>query len=694
MRCRSTFAIAVVTTLVAALLGAPAAFAGTGVGDFEIDGNLADDSGPSDLILDWDTPPPGVTLFTDPTGQTDNSLGQGSKELEPGGWVCLEGSAPAKDDILTGAVAFRVIAGKQYLFVNFRRASPNGDAHIDYEFNQSTEPNPACPELPRRTAGDVVIAFDTENGGKSIFVRAFRWEGDARAGTFAELDLGSRGAIWDGAVNIPNTIPGAEPGVFGEAAINLTDSPLGEIGCLLFSSVHMKTRASTSISAELKDRTDALPVNFALDRPDLANARGGAYGARVNDTLLGLNQTLVPVSSSQSGVGSNGQTDQLLTLNVPEPEGDVLRAVALRTGSTSTVTAAPAEARDTGTAETADLNVLDGLVTADLVRAVATTTATGSSSSFSSLGSSFKDLAVEGVAVNDVTPNTRIDLPAGVYGAGSYVLLYERIGSTSRPPAGQTSEGTYAADLAVNMIHVFITDTLPLVAGDQSLEVIVSHADAHSDFPQTLTCPGAPTQSVSGHAFVLSETTAAPVLPTTIGFVSIPPTGGRDRQDLDEAAVSGTTAGASVSESRGTLGPTESAASSYAQVADVCLAPTEAGCTVGAELLRAESNSSATAAGASSNDGDSRILGATVNGTPVAAESPPNLKVEIPGVGYVIFNEQFCDDGAALPNCAGSNHAGLTVRAIHLVVTVPDNALGLSLGEVIVAEAHSDASFQ
>jgi len=86
-------------------------------------------------------------------------------------------------------------------------------------------------------------------------------------------------------------------------------------------------------------------------------------------------------------------------------------------------------------------------------------------------------------------------------------------------------------------------------------------------------------------------------------------------------------------------------------------------------------------------------MGATVNGTPVEAGLPPNTKVEIPGVGYVIFNEQFCDDGAALPDCAGSNHAGLTVRAIRLVVTVPDNALGLTVGEVIVAEAHSDASF-
>jgi len=688
------WAINLMIVVLISVMGAPGALAGTTVGSFEIDGNRADDSGPADPIYDWGTPPPGVTEFIDGSGQSDNALGQGSKELEPGGWVCLEGSAPPKDDIVAGAVAFRTLGGKQYLFVNFERATANGDAHIDYEFNQSTEPNPACPELPRRTSGDIVVTFDTENGGKIILVRAFRWEGTAQVGNFLELALGSQGTIWDGAVNIPNTIPGAVPGVFGEAAINLTDSPIGQIGCLLFSSVHMKTRASTSISSELKDRTDALPVNFAVDRPDLANARGGAYGAQINDTLLGLNQTLVSVTSSQSGAGSDSQSDQLLTVGVPQPDGDILRAVALRTTSISTVTEAPAESRDTGTAEAADVNVLNGLVTADLVRGVASTTAMGSASSFSSLGSSFKDLAVQGVGVNDVTPNTRIDLPADLYGPDSYVLLYERIGSTSRPSPGQTSEGTYAADLVVNMIHVFITDAVPLVVGDQSLEVIVSHADAHSDFPQTTVCPGAPDQSVSGHAFVVREATDTSVLPVTVGFTSVPATGGHDHQDLDEATVSAVTAGISVSDSRGTLGTTESAASSYAQVAEVCLGPTEGGCTVGAELVRAESNSAANAAGASSNDGGTKILGATVGGTPVQVEPGPNQRIEIPGVGFVIFNEQFCDNGAALPDCGGFTHAGLTVRAIHLVVTVPDNPLGLRVGDIIIAEAHSDATFE
>jgi hypothetical protein len=678
------------------LAAALSAFAGTSVGSFEIEGNRADDSGPGDLILDWDSPPPGVTKFIDASGQGDDAFGQGSKELEPGDWKCIEASAPGKDDIVSGEIAFRVLGGKQYLFVNFQRATTNGDAHMDYEFNQSTEPNPACPSQPVRTPGDIVITFDTENGGKTIIVRAFRWDGTAVAGNFVELDLGAQGVLWDGAVNIPNTIPGVEPGAFGEASVNLTDSPIGEIGCRLFSSAYMKTRASTAITSELKDRTAAQRVNFAVDRPDLANARGGAFGASVKDSLLGLDQTLVPASSGQSGVGSNGDANQLLDVDVPVGSGEILQADVVRTSARSTITAAPAEATQVSTAETANVNVLNGLVTAGAVRAVARTTATGSASSFSSEGSAFKDLAVQGAGVNDVTPNTRIDLPAELYGAGSYVLLYERVGSTSRPDPGQTAEGTYAADLTVNMIHVFITDLTPLVAGDQTVEVIVSHADAHSDFPQTLVCPGAPNQAVSGHAFVASETPDAAHLPVTVGFVSIPPTGGHDHQDLDEVQITGQAAQAAVSDSRGTLGPMASDAASYAQVSAVCLLPATSGCTVGAELVRGESVSTADAAGASANDGDSKLVGVTLNGDAFPVAAGPNQRVELPGIGFVILNEQFCDNGAALADgCSdGTGHAGLTVRAIHLVVTVPENPLGVKTGEVIVAEAHSDATFR
>jgi len=669
--------------------GVPATFAGSSVGSFEIDGNLVDD--PPGEPIDWSTDPAGTIPhpalpnrvdFIDASGQGDDSFGLGSKELEPGAWQCITGSAPGKDDIVKGAVALRAIGQKRFMYVNFFRAGVNGDAHMDYEFNQSAEPNPACPQLPRRTAGDVLIAFDTENGGKTIFVRAFKWVGDDKVGNFAELSLGSQGVLWDAAVNIPNTIPGVAAGAFGEAVINLTDSP---IQLLCPGLAYMKTRSSTAINSELQDRTVPLQVAFN-DRPDLALAEGSAFGARVRDTVLAIDQTLVPVSSRQQGVGRDEQSDQLLDVTVPVPGGQDLRADVLQASSTSEVTNAPAQAKHTSVAETVNVNVLNGLVTASLVRGVATATASGLASSFSSGGSAFKDLVVNGVAMNDVTPNTRIDLPAKLFGPGSYVLLYERVGSTSTPAPGQIEGGTYAADLIVNMIHVFITDSLPLVPGNQMVEVIVSNAVAHADFPQRELCAIPPEQTVSGHAFIASATTDPLLVPTTVGFVSIPATGGLDHQDLDEVTIgSAVSAGASESESGGGLSATTSTASSFAQAAGVCLGPTT-GCTINATLVKSQSNSTADESGASSNDDGTELVGLVVMGTPVSANPPPNTVIELPGIGFVILNEQVSDAPA-------TGHTGLTVRAIHAFVTVPGNPAGLQEGEVIVAEAHSDAGF-
>ncbi len=93
----------------------PAVFMQSGsVGSFEIDGNLVDN--PAGEPLDWsldpagNTPNPALTNrtdFLDGSGQGDGIFGQGTKELEPGAWTCVTGSAPPKGDILKGSIAFR-----------------------------------------------------------------------------------------------------------------------------------------------------------------------------------------------------------------------------------------------------------------------------------------------------------------------------------------------------------------------------------------------------------------------------------------------------------------------------------------------------------------------------------------------------------------------------------------------------------
>ncbi len=465
----------ITAVLLLLLIGKPVAnrvtFAGATVGSFEIDGNLTvDHPAPPAEPIDWNsTPfPAALTTFTDATGTTDNIFGQGSVSE-----ISINGAPPVAGQI---AVRFFPAGGvqKQFLYTNWSRQSNNGDAHIDYEFNQadpSTNPaSPGCPQLPRRTPGDFLISFDTQNGGATIDVSAFTWNGSA----FMPLSVGNQGLLWDAAVNTAASITGLTAtgtNLFGELALNVSDT-IGTIPCnkVLFAS--MKTRASTSLSAEVKDRTRAEPLNFTIFNPAGANASGNAFGARIQDTLLGLNQTLPAatpanctqgVCSSQSGAGSTSNSNQVLNAAVSPPGGAILKANVLSASSTSTIDPATNTATDTGIAESAGVNLVGGLVTADVVRGVATAQASGFNSSFSSAGSAFKNLVVNGAPMNNVNPNTTVDLPAAQFGAGSFVKLLEQTGSSSQPSPGQVVGGTFAADLAVNMIRVHITSgfTLP-----------------------------------------------------------------------------------------------------------------------------------------------------------------------------------------------------------------------------------------
>lgn len=705
------------TVLAIALMFAGILQGSSSVGSFEIDGNLADDSGPGEPI-DWNSPPPNVTTFTDQTGNGDDIFNLGSKELDQNGWVCQTGSTPPKGDILKGALSFRLVNGKQYVSFSFFRAATTGDVHMDYEFNQltaTTAPaSPGCPTLPRRSVGDIVITFDTDEGGKNIQVRAFQWNGTG----FIEFPIGVKGAFWDAAVNIPNTIPGAAAGAFGEGVLNLTDT-VGDVGCGVLNAVYMKTRASTSIDSALKDRTRPQSLSVVVPAPDLSKAKasGSAFAAHVGDTVTGIQLTLPStvnpaggVASAQNGEGSNNQNDAVLSVSVP---GGALDAQVLSASSSSHVTAKPAAAVNTSSSEVADVRILGGLVTARKVTAVARSEASSTASTFSSVGSALQDLTVQGVAQNNVNPNTTIDLPQALYGPGSFVKLYERVGSTGTPPPGNTG-GLFTADLTVNMIRVHVTDYLPAVLGNQTLDVIVASATSHAEFAQILLCPP---QTVSGHGFIVRETTQPSLAPVVVGFVDIQANGGFDHQNLDAVAAptadsgaglpagSVLTAGASVSESQGATFTDASAASTYAEVGGVPCILRAGQCTVSAQVIRSQSNSQAAASGSVSNADGTQLLGVTVLGTDVCAtlglEStctpPPNTRIELAGLGFVVLNEQFCDNNGTLAaNCANGSvagHAGLTVRGIRLVVTVP-NVLGLTPGvEIIVSEAHSDARF-
>ena len=82
---------------------------------------------------------------------------------------------------------------------------------------------------------------------------------------------------------------------------------------------------------------------------------------------------------------------------------------------------------------------------------------------------------------------------------------------------------------------------------------------------------------------------------------------------------------------------------------------------------------------AGSNTLGSVFTNLAVNGVPVAIGDympAPNTRVDLPGVGYAVLNEQF-----------PSGASGIMVNMIHVVLQ--DALTGLTLGEIIVASASS-----
>jgi hypothetical protein len=157
------------------------------------------------------------------------------------------------------------------------------------------------------------------------------------------------------------------------------------------------------------------------------------------------------------------------------------------------------------------------------------------------------------------------------------------------------------------------------------------------------------------------------------------------------------------SSSEGTVSALNATSSTFAEVAGdgstpACILRSGPECVLSATAIRSASQSTANAGGASSSSSGTRLLGFKIAGVPAYTHGvpPPNHTIPLPGIGFIIFNEQVCDGGTLTSSgsCSGATHSGLTVRGLRVVVTIANNLLGLSPGvELILAEAHSDATF-
>jgi len=180
---------------------------------------------------------------------------------------------------------------------------------------------------------------------------------------------------------------------------------------------------------------------------------GEAFGISVNVAGVRVGPTPHVVLPPDGGMVS----DQLLRITVP----NIATSTTLGVVTTGSIGPNTATAQSSATVE--QVNLLNGVVAAQLVVAMSSSAADGSTATSTSEGSALIGLSINGSPPTDVTPppNTRISLP------GVTVILNEQITS---------GDGVHTSALTVNMIHVVLNDAL---TGTITGEIIVT--SAHSD---------------------------------------------------------------------------------------------------------------------------------------------------------------------------------------------------------------------
>jgi hypothetical protein len=160
-----------------------------------------------------------------------------------------------------------------------------------------------------------------------------------------------------------------------------------------------------------------------------------------------------PTGSAQAAsVTSGGVTSASASATLPSgggvekaDEGSVSVAGLLTTGGATAVTSgssSPERLGVQGVATAANVNILNGRITAARVIAISTATDERNRVTLDGEGTGSTGLVIDGVAYGEsVAPNTRVDLP----GAG-YVVLNEQVRGKGR-----------GASLTVRAIHVYLT---------------------------------------------------------------------------------------------------------------------------------------------------------------------------------------------------------------------------------------------
>jgi len=297
------------------------------------DGNLL--TNPTTFgTTDWQNAPGVLSVGIDlPSGSGDNSFGQGTKEDNANVTVVSGSIPPNKSDLTRFYEASEFANGSNFLYLAWERTNVLGSANMDFEINAATTPGLGSPgpHTIVRTAGDLLVTFDFNNGGGTPVLGLLKWvTSGPTSQCFASNSIpcwgnhvtlngtNSRGAVNNlDAVTDPisgNTTPNLAALTFGEAAINLSSAGVFPAGtCEAFGSTFLKSRASASFTAEVKDFVAPVPVNISnCGRVTIikhTDPRG------VNQTFSYTSTIADPVGASTSPTCTSDTTPSSFSLN-------------------------------------------------------------------------------------------------------------------------------------------------------------------------------------------------------------------------------------------------------------------------------------------------------------------------------------------------------------------------------------------
>lgn len=220
-------------------------------------------------------------------------------------------------------------------------------------------------------------------------------------------------------------------------------------------------------------------MKLATNRLSLRLAHLAAIGVLsvltlVAQTAAAQNWTTRTVGGNGAGaVVKNGATvTQAAAAAMPDPSGGqasqdtnaVNMPGTLSAAVASSVTAGQGGIDGLASAQTvssaANVNILNGLITADRVVGISSVIAGGNKLSAGSEGSGISNLVINGVSMGSgdyqPAPNTRVNLPGG-----AWAILNEQV---------QSGHGSQGLSLTVNMIHVY-TSTGEIIVGSATSSI-------------------------------------------------------------------------------------------------------------------------------------------------------------------------------------------------------------------------------